>query len=218
MEENHSLRGLLRSLGAFIGDGAGGLLPKLGWTMADFNNYVNKSETDTAWESYQRRKVAAASASVSDASQNQTQKRLADGDNPALRSKKSREASEHINENEHAQERFNVLMHMSPGVVHHPPAPMYPASTRSHDSGMFPDLMRSSGSSPMLVQTSPPAYPQTYMPPMTVNLDSSLPPPSFPASNPHGQMQQRLAPNSQAKDPAEDDNDTGKSEEYKLIQ
>lgn len=56
MAENHTLRGLLRSLSAFIGEGAGGVLPKLGWTLNDFEEYVNRAETDTAWESYQKHK------------------------------------------------------------------------------------------------------------------------------------------------------------------
>lgn len=56
MAENHTLRGLLRSLSAFIGEGAGGVLPKLGWNVDDFENYVNRAETDTAWESFQKHK------------------------------------------------------------------------------------------------------------------------------------------------------------------
>ncbi|KAJ3534380.1 hypothetical protein NM688_g7146 [Phlebia brevispora] len=39
MQENQVLRQLLRSLSNFIGDGAGGLLPKLGWDLNDFNNF-----------------------------------------------------------------------------------------------------------------------------------------------------------------------------------
>jgi len=56
MVENHTLRGLLRSLSAFIGEGAGGVLPKLGWNPNDFENYINRAETDTAWESFQKHK------------------------------------------------------------------------------------------------------------------------------------------------------------------
>lgn len=56
MAENHTLRGLLRSLSAFIGEGAGGVLPKLGWNLTDFENYVNRTESDTAWESFQKHK------------------------------------------------------------------------------------------------------------------------------------------------------------------
>ncbi|KAH8834130.1 hypothetical protein DL96DRAFT_1579516 [Flagelloscypha sp. PMI_526] len=56
MAENHTLRGLLKSLAGFIGEGAGGLLPKLGWDQREFQQFVNKGETDTAHESYERRK------------------------------------------------------------------------------------------------------------------------------------------------------------------
>lgn len=56
MAENQTLRGLLRSLSAFIGEGAGGVLPKLGWSLNDFEDYVNRTETDTAWESFQKNK------------------------------------------------------------------------------------------------------------------------------------------------------------------
>lgn len=56
MAENHTLRGLLRSLSAFIGEGAGGVLPKLGWNLNDFENYINRAETDTAWESFEKHK------------------------------------------------------------------------------------------------------------------------------------------------------------------
>lgn len=56
MAENHTLRGLLRSLSAFIGEGAGGVLPKLGWSLSDFEGYINRAETDTAWESFQKHK------------------------------------------------------------------------------------------------------------------------------------------------------------------
>ena len=54
MQENMTLRNLLRGLSTFIGEGAGGLLPKLGWDVSDFNTYLNRSETDTAWEGYHR--------------------------------------------------------------------------------------------------------------------------------------------------------------------
>jgi len=32
------------------------VLPKLGWNPNDFENYVNRAETDTAWESYEKHK------------------------------------------------------------------------------------------------------------------------------------------------------------------
>jgi hypothetical protein len=57
MAENQALRNLLRGLSSFIGDGAGGLLPKLGWDMTDFNNFISKGESDTAVEAFQKRKA-----------------------------------------------------------------------------------------------------------------------------------------------------------------
>lgn len=60
MAENHTLRGLLKSLSTFIGEGAGGLLPQLGWDQNDFEQFVNKGESDTAHESYERRRKAKA--------------------------------------------------------------------------------------------------------------------------------------------------------------
>jgi hypothetical protein len=56
MQENQVLRSLLRGLSSFIGEGAGGVLPKLGWDINDFENFINRAETDTAWESFQRNK------------------------------------------------------------------------------------------------------------------------------------------------------------------
>jgi len=91
MQENQTLRNLLRSLGSFIGDGAGGLLPKLGWDMSDFNNFVSRSETDTAWESFQRRKKSqSAQPAVSGSQTIQGQKRPTEGESNSNRSKKAR--------------------------------------------------------------------------------------------------------------------------------
>jgi hypothetical protein len=87
MQENHTLRGLLRSLAGFIGDGEGGLLPKLGWNLEDFNNFVNRSETDTAWESYQNRKS-------SKGSEPQSAKRPAVGDLIEGQNKRPRNVNE----------------------------------------------------------------------------------------------------------------------------
>ncbi|KAG1820364.1 uncharacterized protein BJ212DRAFT_1339678 [Suillus subaureus] len=67
MTENHVLRGLLKSVSGFIGDGAGGMLVKLGWDMADFDSFVNKAETDTAWESFQARKHSLKTSQTSNA-------------------------------------------------------------------------------------------------------------------------------------------------------
>lgn len=86
MAENHTLRGLLRSLSAFIGEGAGGVLPKLGWSLNDFEDYINRAETDTAWESFQKhkndRQNGQAEASTSQGPSN-SRKRPADDTGPS---------------------------------------------------------------------------------------------------------------------------------------
>ena len=60
MAENNTLRALIRSLSTFIGDGLGGVLPRLGFERhTDFMEFINKAETDTAFEGYRRRKSLA---------------------------------------------------------------------------------------------------------------------------------------------------------------
>lgn len=56
--ENQTLRNVVRSLSAFIGEGAGGALPSLGWTLKEFEAFINKAETDTAFEAFSKRKRA----------------------------------------------------------------------------------------------------------------------------------------------------------------
>jgi hypothetical protein len=56
--ENQTLRNVVRSLSNFIGDGAGGALPSMGWTLKEFEAFINKAETDTAFEAFAKRKKA----------------------------------------------------------------------------------------------------------------------------------------------------------------
>lgn len=49
---------MVRGLSGFIGDGAGGLLPNMGWTLKEFEAFINKAETDTAFEAFAKRKRA----------------------------------------------------------------------------------------------------------------------------------------------------------------
>ena len=63
MAENHHLRTLIRNLGQYIGDGLGGVLPSLGFDRPqEFVDFINRAETDTAFEGFQRRKKAAQSS------------------------------------------------------------------------------------------------------------------------------------------------------------
>lgn len=60
MEENARLRTLLRDLGGFMADGLGGpLLDRTGWTMQQFQEFINRADSDTAYESFIKAKAAA---------------------------------------------------------------------------------------------------------------------------------------------------------------
>ncbi|KAH8113371.1 hypothetical protein DFH11DRAFT_1689528 [Phellopilus nigrolimitatus] len=60
MQENQTLRNLIRSLGNYIGDGIGGILPSIGFERPqEFVDFINRAETDTAFEGFQRRKKGA---------------------------------------------------------------------------------------------------------------------------------------------------------------
>ncbi|KAJ7699911.1 hypothetical protein B0H17DRAFT_977243 [Mycena rosella] len=230
MEENQTLRTLLRSLGAFIGEGAGGLLPKLGWDLADFNSFINRSETDTAWQGYQKRKKTGESGMGA-----QAQKRPADEDSSNAR-KKTR-ANEH--EADAGQNGYPVLVSMNP------PMPSNNIYGRDSPNTLFSDLMRGGNGSPMFTNPSPTSnpsppfasgsqsnnYQSNYMSGVNMGVDSSLPPLSFSPSSTipsasmqqqqqqlqQQQQQQQQQTNQLSPEQAEEDDDPNKSEAYKLI-
>jgi hypothetical protein len=225
MQENQTLRGLLQGVSAFIGQGAGGLLPKLGWEMTDFTNFVNRSETDTAWESYQMRKKAAASGSGS------SLKRSAEDDANG-HAKKARGASGQDKDGE-----YSMLLPLNRGGAPVPVNTLYPTSSRSPQeaNGIFSDLMRGSTGSPMFMQspsatTSSAPYPSTSstgvssfpsnydgMPTMNMSAETSMAMPAFRAStNGSKTASQRTADT--PPDQADDDGDPKRGEAMKLIQ
>ena len=149
MAENHVLRGFLRSLSEFIGDGAGGLLTKIGWSMQDFENFVNKSETDTAYESFQRRKREG-QATTSSGSQTASRKRASE-DDTANNPKRARGHSER-DDADRSADAFPVLMPMNSG------SNLY--SRSSQEASLFSDIMRGPNGSPILLPgPSSPSYP-----------------------------------------------------------
>jgi hypothetical protein len=182
MSENHLLRGFLRSLTEFIGDGAGGLLPKLGWSMQDFDKFVNKSETDTAYESYQRRKRESQIGSGSSA-QTSSRKRPSE-DDTANNAKKARGPSER-DDTEHSTDAFPVLMPLNSVTSG---SNLY-SSRSPQDSSLFSDLLRGSNGSPMLmpgpsspssytasssqVPPSNGSYQSSYVTPLNMGVDST---------------------------------------------
>lgn len=246
MQENQVLRQLLRSLSSFIGDGAGGLLPKLGWDLNDFNNFVNRSETDTAWESYQRHKRDEPTGGTpGPSSTSQAGKRSMDDDAPPSRAKRAR-PGEQNGEGDH-NDGYPLLVPVNPAVPPLPANGLYPAPPQqrgSHDNAMFNELIRPGGSSMYMPPSSPAnnsafaantggnvgaghsPYQTSYMPPMNVNVDPALPGMSMvsnqvnmpaPRAASSSTTQANKAPQP-APSPAEDDQDPKRHEAYKLIQ
>ncbi|KAL1743310.1 hypothetical protein HDZ31DRAFT_83495 [Schizophyllum fasciatum] len=236
MQENQTLRGLIRSLATFIGDGAGGLLPKIGWDMAEFNNFINRGETDTAYEGYQRRKKQAEAGGAPSAGQ----KRPMDDDLGASKRAKADSISSSAGGGGGPLGGGipPMMMPMDGGLAGnglYGPSGSRPSS-QSANSGLFPDLMRP-GNSPMFgiqgSSTTPigggpslsgvNSYNQHYLP---MNIDPTLPMPSFSPPNTsstpsvqHATPASRLqnAATHLSPDAAEDDDDPNKNEAYKLI-
>jgi hypothetical protein len=206
MQENQTLRGLLRSLAGFIGDGAGGLLPKLGWEMSDFNNFLNRSETDTAFEGYQRRKKT-------DIGTASGQKRSFEEDVNG-RNKKARAST--------GDNAYSMMLPMNQSNVSG--NSLYP--TPRAEGSLFSDPLKANGTAvfgspttgtPPFLGSAAPGYHPLYVPPVD--------PPSLPSTNissgspaqpsPH----QRQSSSSQlSPEQFEDDDDPNKTEAYKLIQ
>ncbi|KAG8966673.1 hypothetical protein FRC03_011508 [Tulasnella sp. 419] len=86
MAENQTLRNMLRELGNFIGSGLGGGLNKIGWTMDQYKEFVNRTETDTAYEAFEssKRKSHPASSSTDDLQNPNKRKRTDDGQSDDL--------------------------------------------------------------------------------------------------------------------------------------
>ncbi|KAH7100559.1 hypothetical protein BKA62DRAFT_237969 [Auriculariales sp. MPI-PUGE-AT-0066] len=82
--ENASLRSLVKNLGQAVGEGLPGFLPRMGWDGGEFNDFLNKSENDTALESFARLKRQAVSHTIS------SQKRSLDDDGPDGSNKRAR--------------------------------------------------------------------------------------------------------------------------------
>ncbi|KAH9844049.1 uncharacterized protein C8Q71DRAFT_26635 [Rhodofomes roseus] len=239
MHENHVLRDLLRSLSSFIGDGAGGLLPKLGWDLNDFNSFLNKSETDTAWESYQRHKQQeAADAAASGSQPAAGQKRPQEDDSLGGPSKRTRGASEQNGERERADSFSNPMLvplqSTGPSVPQNGGG-LYTASTRPHDSGLLNEFLRTGASGPSMVmsassptaasgsygtpstQTMGGSYPNSFMQSgLGVHNDAGIPPMPMVGASPVSVQQPRVGPTPPAV-PEEDDVDSKKTDAYKLV-
>lgn len=233
MAENQNLRNMLRSLATFIGEGLGGVLPKLGWDLSDFNTWVNKGETDTAWEGYQRRKklshqaqADAAVAGTSSLNSTQGQKRPAEDGSLSGQSKRPRGDDGESR----ASNGFNNLL--SPVTSS---SNVYPQDSRNLDRpAMFSDMMRNSANSGMFAQSPTPSssslpyggvqgtmvdgYQNSYLGGMNMPpLHQPIHQPAYDSHNGPPQTRGSTLPAPVAPDDEELDNDPNKSEAYKLI-
>ncbi|TDL29281.1 hypothetical protein BD410DRAFT_779642 [Rickenella mellea] len=149
MAENVTLRNLVRGLSGFIGEGTGGLVPKLGFARPqDFVEFVNRAETDTAFEGFQRRKKEAQGSQNTDthggARSSSGQKRTADEDDEPT-SKRTKTSSgmgsfESNGKGSVDSERYSSMM--SPITTTTPQSNFYSSTGRSsNDAGLFTKLL-----------------------------------------------------------------------------
>jgi len=239
MAENHTLRGLLRSLATFVGDGAGGLLPKMGWDLQDFNNFINKGETDTAWEGFQRRKKgsqgkkedAEAPSNYTDKFSAQgTQKRPSDVEVNGNATKRQRSGEK---SSDNTSNGFPMMVPMPTSSIPPPQAGSMFSSgpSRPQEQDLFPDLLHTTNGSSFFIQpagpstqyTSPNAsmdgYPRSFMSPVSMGMEQSSSTFYEPPSTSTSVVQPRLQQTGESRedDDIEDDNDPKRNEAFKLI-
>ncbi|KAH7918830.1 hypothetical protein BV22DRAFT_1108257 [Leucogyrophana mollusca] len=237
MTENQTLRNLLKSVAGFIGDGLGGMVPKMGWNMTEFNDFVNKSETDTAWESFQARRQAQKTTQSSNAMSSvlgpQSAKRVAE-ENSAGPSRKKQRSMEADGD----RQDYSLVMPISSTVPPVPQASVYSSSNgRSSHNNIFSDLMRGPDGAAMFMPPtpsgtpshypapSPSSYHSSYMQSMGMSVEPGLSPIPY-SQNKNGAVmsQQRIPPqqNHLPHDEIDDDSDLDpqqpkKIEAFKLI-
>lgn len=223
------------------------MVQELGFEMHEWTAFLDKAETDTAWETFQTRRQSKKTKHSSNAMssmlgpQSGTSKRPLEDDassgNPVKRSKT---LSSDISMER--PDSYHLLMPMNSTILP-PPHPsagsMYPSAARSPQENIFSDVLRNShGNSPVFMAPTPtptgtPAHYNTpptsstyssYMPPIGVGVDqgmNSLPYP--PNKNGTVPSQQRILPAPQNDEPDDEDGsilelrDPKKIEAFKLI-
>ncbi|KAH7887920.1 hypothetical protein F5I97DRAFT_921257 [Phlebopus sp. FC_14] len=242
MAENLTLRNLLKNLAGFIGEGAGGVIPKLGFELHEFTAYLNKAETDTAWESFQARRNAQKTSHSSNAMSSvlgpqSATKRPSEDDIGSNRTKKARGLSGDSTADRH--DGYPLLVPMSTTVPPPPPPPassLYPSAARSPPQNIFSDLTRNGhANSPVFMPPTPSSATgqystpsasssySSYLPHMGIGVDqgiNSLPYPSH--KNGSIPAQQRVLSGGAPSEEPDDEEiaelrDPKKMEAFKLI-
>jgi hypothetical protein len=245
MAENLTLRNLLKSVSGFIAEGSGGMIQKLGFEMHEWTAFLDKAETDTAWDSFQSRRQSKKTTQSSNAMssmlgpQSSSSKRpLEDDSSNGNHLKKSRTLS-----GDTSLERpdsYHLLMPMNSTVPPppHPPVPsMYPSAARSPQDNLFSDVLRNGhANSPVFMAPTPTGTPahyttpstsstySSYMPPIGIGVDQGMNSLPYP-SNKNGSVasQQHILPTPQNDEPDDEEGsilelrDPKKIEAFKLI-
>lgn len=220
------------------------MMQKLGFELHEWTAFLDKAETDTAWESFQTRRQSQKTSQSSNAMssmlgpQSSTSKRpLEDDASSAGRLKKSRTLSGDTAER---PDSYHLLMPVSstvPPPFHPSASSIYPSAARSPQENIFSEVLRNGhASSPVFMGSTPSGTPthyptpstsstySSYMPPMGIGVDqgaNSLPYP--PNKNGAVTSQQRILPNPQNDEPDDEEassmelRDPKKIEAFKLI-
>lgn len=170
MAENQTLRNLVRGLSSFIGEGVGGVVPQYGFERpADFIEFINRAETDTAFEGFQRRKkaaTAAASATINHVTSvhanSVSGKRAAEDLLDDGRSK--RPATESARNGAHGKDLSTMPGRadsdvtgriLLPGLSSSASSTFYSATRSTADNGLFSDLLHGNNGSAPVYAPSP---------------------------------------------------------------
>ncbi|PAV20725.1 hypothetical protein PNOK_0335200 [Pyrrhoderma noxium] len=209
MQENQTLRNLIRSLGTYIGDGMGGILPSLGFDRPqEFMDFINRAETDTAFEGFQRRKKAAqaarAAAAASGAGLNINVSKKHSLDEDDISRKRSKTLDEHLGINGSGSSKDTLDNSRFPPLL----VPISPASNSNgnfYTAGNASSAMYMAGPTSTSYTSTPPSmnsgseFPSSFAQSMGVSpamgspaflssiaSASAAPPPTPPSSNTGG--------------------------------
>ncbi|KAF9246953.1 hypothetical protein BU15DRAFT_84537 [Melanogaster broomeanus] len=246
MVENVTLRNLLKSVAGFIAEGTGGMVSSLGFEMHEWTAFLNKAETDTAWESFQTRRHSQKTSQSSSAmssilgSQSTAAKRPSEDDIGSNRVKKSKTSSGDTSTDR--QDGYPLFMPMSTTVPPLPPPSgpspsLYPSTIRSPQENIFSGMLRNGhGNSPVFIPPTPSGTPghyapsstssnhSSYIPSMGIGVDQGVNPLPYPTSkNGTATSQHRVLRGPQSEEPEDEEamlevQDPKKAEAIKLIQ
>lgn len=176
MAENQTLRNLIRSLGAYIGDGVGGILPSLGFDRPqDFIDFINRAETDTAFEGFQRRKKSTQAGQTATTASTSRKRTTDDDHDPKAKRVKNSDTADSATKEHNGTDRFNsLLVPISPANTTN--NSYYAPTHRTSDANIFSDLLQGQdANSAMYMTGSASDSPTHYTAPSPAAVTSQFP-------------------------------------------